>query len=174
MKRSLLLGLVGVASVLAPSGAQAQWSARLALEAPLYAHVSSGGQSSSFGLNESFQPALDVLGSYFVSDSVGIDLELRVGIAATGTGYSRQPSTLGPGVTLDVPGFPLYGRAALPIQLEEGTRLFLRLGGGLKILDQAFIRIYAELTVDLAIAGGEVSFFGSQAVNASIGLWFRL
>src|SRR3974377_569692 len=113
MRQSLLLGCTGLGLLLAPSVSHAQWSARLALEAPLYAHTVSGNQSSSFGINESFQPALDALGSYFVSDNVGLDLEFRIGFAATGTGYARQRMTLGPGATLDMPGFPLYGRVAL-------------------------------------------------------------
>jgi len=173
MRHSLLVGLAGLGLLLVPGRAEAQWSLRLALEAPLYSHVSSNGQSSSVGINESFQPTLDLIGSWFFAGSVALDLELRRGIAATG-GYPRQETWLGPGVTLDVPTFPLYGRASLPIQIEDGTRLFLRVGGGLKILDVAFIRVYLELTADLGLAGGGVSAFGSQAVNAALGVWFKI
>jgi hypothetical protein len=174
MRHSLLLGLTGVGLLLAPSRAEAQWSARLALEAPLYVHTSSNGQSSSFGINDSFQPAVDLIGSYFVTWTVGLDLELRTGIAATGTGYSRQRTSLGPGITFDDPTFPLYGRLAFPIQVESAVVAFLRAGGGLKILDMAFLRAYFEVTADFPLAGSGVSFFSSQAVNAGLGVWLRL
>jgi hypothetical protein len=174
MRQSLLLGLSSLGLLLAPSASRAQWSARLALEAPLYVHTSSNGQSSSFGINESFQPAIDLIGSYFVSSMVGVDLELRTGIAATGTGYTRQRTSVGPGVTLDAPPFPLYARASLPVQVEETVVAFLRVGGGLKILDMSFLRVYFELTADFPLGGSGVGFFSSQAVNAGLGVWLRL
>ena len=174
MRHPFLLGLAALGLLLVPGRAEAQWSARLALEAPLYSHTSSNGQSSSFGINESFQPTLDVIGSYFFADALGLDIEFRRGLAATGTGYSRQLTYLGPGLTLDVPGFPLYGRAALPIQIEDTAIFFLRVGGGLKILDLAFFRVYFEVTADFPYAGSGVSFFGSQAINAGLGLWLKL
>jgi hypothetical protein len=173
MRHPLLLGLGALGLLLVPGRAQAQWSVRLALEAPLYAHASVNGQSSSFGINDSFQPTLDLIGSYVFGDALLLDLEFRRGIAATGTGYTRQQTFLGPGLTLDVLTFPLYGRVALPIQVEGGTVLFLRFGGGLKILDWGFFRVYFEVTADLACAGSGVSFFGSQAVNAGLGAWLR-
>jgi hypothetical protein len=174
MRHSLLLGLSGLGLLLAPSRAEAQWSLRLALEAPLYVHTSSNGQSSSFGINDSFQPTIDLVGSYFVSGSVGVDLELRTGIAATGTGYTRPRTSLGPGVTLDDPTFPLYGRVSFPMQIEDTFVAFLRVGGGLKILDMAFFRVYFELTADFPLGGSGVGFFSSQAVNAGLGVWLRL
>jgi len=173
MRHPLLLGLGALGLLLVPGRAQAQWSVRLALEAPLYAHASVSGQSSSFGINESFQPTLDLIGSYVLGDSLSLDLEFRRGIAATGTGFTRQQTFIGPGLTLDVLTFPLYGRVALPIQVEGGTVLFLRFGGGLKILDWGFFRVYFEVTADLACAGSGVSFLGSQAVNAAVGAWLR-
>jgi len=174
MRHSLLLGLTGLGLLLAPSRAEAQWSARLALEAPLYVHASSNGQSSSYGINDSFQPAIDLIGSYFLGWTVALDLELRTGLAATGTGYSRQRTSVGPGVTFDDPTFPLYGRVAFPIQVESTVIAFLRAGGGLKILDMAFLRLYFEVTADFPLAGSGVSFFSSQAVNAGVGVWLRL
>jgi len=174
MRHPFLFGLAALGLLVVPGRAEAQWSLRLALEAPLYSHTSSNGQSSSFGINESFQPTLDVIGSYFFADTLGLDLEFRRGLAATGTGYSRQLTYLGPGLTLDVPGFPLYGRAALPIQIEDTAIFFLRVGGGLKILDLAFFRVYFEVTADFPYAGSGVSFFGSQAINAGLGLWLKL
>ncbi|HSP19960.1 MAG TPA: hypothetical protein VLQ79_10610 [Myxococcaceae bacterium] len=173
MRHPLLPGLAALALLLVPGRAEAQWSLRLAVEAPLYAHATFNGQSSSVGINESFQPGIDVIGSYFLS-SWSVDLEFHRGIAATGTGYSRTLGYLGPGTTLDVTTFPLYARASLPFQLENGFAVFLRVGGGLKIMDLAFIRAYFEVTVDLSLAGTGLSVFGSQAVNAGLGLWLRL
>ncbi|HZJ56522.1 MAG TPA: hypothetical protein VFD38_20425 [Myxococcaceae bacterium] len=174
MRHSLLLGLSGLGLLLAPSRAEAQWSLRLALEAPLYVHASSNGQSSSFGINDSFQPTIDLIGSYFITWMVGLDVELRTGIAATGTGYARQRTSIGPGLTFDAPAFPLYGRFSFPIQVEETVIAFVRGGGGLKILDMAFFRIYFEVTADFPLGGSGVGFFSSQAVNAGLGLWLRL
>jgi len=172
--RTRLPMLAGLALLLLPLRAQAQWSLRVAVEAPLYSHTSVAGQSSSFGIHESFQPTLDLLGSYFFADTLSIDLEFRRGLAATGTGYSRQLTYLGPGVTLDVPTFPLYGRAALPIQIEDSAVVFLRLGGGLKIIDLAVFRLYFEVTADFPLAGSGVSFFGSQTFSAGLGAWLKL
>ena len=174
MRQSLLLGLSALGLLLAPSRAEAQWSLRMALEAPLYVRTSSNGESSSFGINNSFQPTIDVIGSYFVTGSVGLDLELRTGIAATGTGYTRPRTSLGPGLTLDAPAFPLYGRVSFPLQVEETFIAFVRAGGGLKILDMAFFRVYFEVTADFPLGGSGVGFFSSQAVNAGLGLWLRL
>jgi len=174
MRQSLLLGLSALGLLLAPSRAEAQWSLRMALEAPLYVRTSSNGESSSFGINNSFQPTIDVIGSYFVTGSVGLDLELRTGIAATGTGYTRPRTSLGPGLTLDDPAFPLYGRVSFPLQVEETFIAFVRAGGGLKILDMAFFRVYFEVTADFPLGGSGVGFFSSQAVNAGLGLWLRL
>ena len=174
MRHSLLLGLIGLGLLLVPSRAEAQWSARLALEAPLYVHTSSNGESSSYGINDSFQPTADVLGSYFVTQIVSLDLELRTGIAATGTGYSRRRTALGPGMTFDDPTFPLYGRVSFPIQVESSVIATFRAGGGLKVLDMAFLRLYFEVTADFPLAGSGVSFFSSQAVNAGLGVWLRL
>jgi hypothetical protein len=174
MRHSLLLGLTGLGLLLVPSVAHAQWSVRLALEAPLYAHRSSNGTDSSYGINDSFQPTVDFIGSYFVTQTLGLDLELRTGIAATGPGYSRQRTALGPGLTYDDPTFPLYGRLSFPIQVEDTVIAFVRAGGGLKILDMAFLRLYFEVTADFPLGGSGVSPFSSQAFNAGLGVWLRL
>jgi len=174
MRHSLLLGLTGLGLLLLPSRAEAQWSFRAALEAPLYVHTTSNGVSSSYGINDTFQPTADLLGSYFVTQIVSLDLEVRTGIAATGTGYSRRRTALGPGMTFDDPTFPLYGRVSFPIQVESSVIATFRAGGGLKVLDMAFLRLYFEVTADFPLAGSGVSFFSSQAVNAGLGVWLRL
>ena len=174
MRHSLLLGLTGLGLLLLPSRAEAQWSFRAALEAPLYVHTTSNGVSSSYGINDSFQPTADLLGSYFVTQIVSLDLEVRTGIAATGTGYSRRRTALGPGMTFDDPTFPLYGRVSFPIQVESSVIATFRAGGGLKVLDMAFLRLYFEATADFPLGGSGVSPFSSQAFNAGLGVWLRL
>lgn len=176
MRYPFLPGLAALGLLLAPGQARAQWSARLALEAPLCAGYSTTGtvHSGFFTIGESFQPSLDVIGSYFVADTLSVDLEFRRGLAATGTGFSRPLTYLGPGVTLDVPTFPLYGRLSVPIQIEEAAAVFFRLGGGLKILDLAFIRVYFELTTDVPLGGSGVKFFSGFSFNAGLGLWLKL
>ena len=42
------------------------------------------------------------------------------------------------------------------IEIEEEAAVFFRLGGGLKILDWAFIRVYFELTTDVNAYPGPV------------------
>jgi hypothetical protein len=169
MRHPLLSGLAALTLLLVPGRAAAQWSARLALEAPLWVET----PSSTYNISQTFQPAVDVLGSFVPWDAVSLDVELRVGIAATG-GYARQRFQIGPGLTLDLPTFPLYGRVSFPVQVEDGTVLFGRVGGGLKVTDWGFFRVYLELTVDAALAGKGVSAFDRFAVNAGIGVWFRL
>jgi hypothetical protein len=173
VKRSLSALMLGLALLVVPTAAHAQWSIRGAVETPLYFHSSSNGQSFSFNIGDSFQPTLDIIGGFYVLPILSLDVEFRRGLAATGTGYNRQLTYLGPGVTLDIPVTPLYARASLPIQLEDAAVFFLRVGGGLKIIDLGFFRFYLEVTADFPYAGSGVSFFGSQAVNAGLGVWFK-
>jgi hypothetical protein len=63
---------------------------------------------------------------------------------------------------------------SFPIQIEDTVIAFLRVGGGLKILDMAFLRVYVELTADFPLGGSGAGFFSSQAVNAGLGVWLRL
>jgi hypothetical protein len=172
--RGSLVRWVAALVVLQPGLAMAQWSLRLAIEAPLHTHVFLvNGPTTSTSIADTFQPGVDLLGGYAVLDTLSIDLELRTGLFATGSGYERTRTTIGPGLTFDVPTFPLYGRMAVPIQVESGVVVFLRLGGGLKITDLGFFRAYVELTVDLALGGNGVKV-GSHSVNAALGIWFRL
>src|SRR5262249_19182467 len=147
--------LAGV--VLLPALAHAQWSFRLALEAPVYSHVSVDGQGAQYSVGDSFQPRIDLLGGYAGLASLSVDLAVRPGLFATGSGYARTRTTIGPGLTFD-PTFPLYARVAFPIQVESGVAYFVRLGGGLKITDLGFFRAYFELTLDLGLGGNGVGF----------------
>jgi hypothetical protein len=179
MKRSLSAAVVAVAVLAAPGVAHAQWSIRGGIETPLYFHASSNGQSISYNIGDTFQPTLDILAGFYLLPVLSLDVEFRRGLGATGTNsstgmaYTRQLTYLGPGVTFDVPGFALYGRASLPIQLENTAVLYLRVGGGLKLLDIGVFRLYLEVTADFPWAGSGVSFFGSQAINAGAGVWFK-
>lgn len=174
MSSALLPGLAALA-LLVPGPAWAQWSARLALEAPLIAGNSTTGTTHSgfYTVGDSFQPTLDVIGSYYFAQALSVDLEFRRGLTATGTGYSRPLTYLGPGLTLDAPAFPLYGRVAVPIQIEQAAAVFFRLGGGWKVIEVAFIRLYIELTTDVPLGGSGVKFFSGFTFNAGVGLWLR-
>ena len=171
--RVLLLRWVAALVLLHPGLATAQWSVRLALEAPLHTHVFLvDGPTILTNIADTFQPGVDLIGGYAVLDTLSIDLDFRTGLFATGSGYARTPTTIGPGMTYD-PHFPLYARVAVPIQVERGVVVFLRFGGGLKFPELGFVRGYFELTVDLALGGNGVAF-GSHSVNAALGIWFRM
>ena len=176
MRHSLLLGLSGLGLLLAPSrrrGAVVRSGSRWRRRST--SHTSSNGQSSSFGINDSFQPTIDLIGSYFITwTGRDLDLELRTGMAATGTGYTRQRTSLGPGVTFDDPTFPLYGRVSVPLQMENTFVSFLRAGGGLKILDLAFLRALLRGDRGLPARRQRGGVFSSQAFNAGLGAWLRL
>lgn len=171
--RGSLLSWVAALGVLNPGLAMAQWSFRLALEAPLHTHVFPvDGPTTMTNIADTFQPGVDLIGGYAVLETLSIDLELQTGLFATGSGYSRTPTLIGPGMTYD-PHFPLYARVAVPIQVENGVVVFLRLGGGLKFPELGFVRGYFELSVDLALGGNGVKL-GSHSVNAALGIWFRM
>jgi len=172
--RASLLRWVAALVVLQPAVAHAQWSLRLAVEVPLHSHLFlTDGPTVSTSIADTFQPGVDLLGGYSVLDSLSIDLEVRTGLFGTG-GYGRTPTTVGPGLTYDVSTFPLYGRMAVPIQVENGVVFFVRLGGGLKITDWGFFRIYAELTVDVALGATNDVKPGTHSVTAALGVWFKL
>ncbi|MGZ3447564.1 MAG: hypothetical protein ACXU88_17895, partial [Myxococcaceae bacterium] len=59
------------------------------------------------------------------------------------------------------------------VQVESGVVVYLRFGGGWKFVDLGFFRAYFELTADLALGGNGVQL-GSHAVNATLGIWFRM
>ena len=112
--RGSLLRWVAALVVLHPGLAMAQWSLRLALEAPLHTHVFLvDGTMTSTSIADTFQPGVDLLGGYAVLDTLSIDLEFQTGLFATGSGYARTRTTIGPGMTYD-PHFPLYARVAVP------------------------------------------------------------
>jgi hypothetical protein len=166
-----LMLVVGLAAFAVPAASNAQWAVRAGLETPIYTHFSQNGQSGSYTIGDTFQPAINVLVEYYPVGLIGLGLEFREGFAASGTGYSRTGTFLGPNLTLDFP-LGLFARAAIPIHIEPdppGVTMNLRLAGGLKLL--AFL--YLEATADFPMAGSNVSFFGQQQFGIAAGAWFK-
>ena len=167
MKKLMLV--VGLAAFAAPGVSNADLALRGGLETPIYTHFSQNGQSGSYWLGDTFQPAINVLAEWYPIGLLGLGVEFREGFAASGTGYSRTGTFLGPNVTLDFEG--LFARGAIPIHIEPGdVTMNLRLAGGLKILGI----LYIEATADFPMAGSNVSFFGQQQFGVGAGVWFKL
>src|SRR5260370_7438965 len=57
---------------------------RVGLESPIYSHADQNGQSLSFSIGDTFQPAIDVLLEYYMNSFVALGLEGREGFLATG------------------------------------------------------------------------------------------
>ena len=181
MQRLALAALAAV-TLAAPFAARAEIGLRIGLEAPIVFHQSSNtttaggvtvtsGGTSTFA--DSLQPAIDVLISAYPSSLVGFDIELREGFAATGNGYQRQGTSIGPGITLNPPVLPLYLRASLPIHLEPGDARFdLRTAAGLQF-SLVVLSIYLEGALDFPLAGNNVTAFNSQQFSLGGGVWFK-
>jgi hypothetical protein len=180
MKKLMLV--VGIAVLAAPAISNAQIGVRLGLETPLYTHFDQNGQSGSYSIGDTFQPAINVLVEYYPIHNIGLGLEFKEGFVATGTvnncvslncGYTRTGTNLGPNVTLDLVPLPIFLRAALPVHLEPGSVTWnFRAAGGLEI-GIAFASLYLELAADFPMVGSGVSFFGSQQLAVGAGLWFK-
>jgi len=174
--------VVGVAVLAAPvtSGAEGI-GIRAGLESPLYTHVSQNGQSASFSIGDTFQPAINVLLEYYLNSFIALGLEFREGFLATGSGtlsgcvgnncsYQRTGTYLGPNLTLDFGPLPVFARAALPFHLEPSPfHMDFRAAGGLK-----FLIFYLEVLADFPLAGSGVSAFSSQQFGIGAGIWFKL
>src|SRR6266849_10657389 len=167
--------IAGIAVLCVPAVSNAQFGLRGGLETPFYTHVESTGRSGWFSIGDTFQPAINVLAEYYPIGNVGVGLEFREGFAATGTGYTRTGTFLGPNVTLDFVPIPLFVRGALPIHLEPDVRYVnLRLAGGLKI-GIPLASIYIEGTADFPLFGDNVTAFSSPTqFGLGAGLWFKL
>ncbi len=172
MKKLMLV--FGIAVFAVPAISSAQIGVRGGLETPIYTHFDQGGRSGSFSIGDTFQPAINVIGEYYPIGLVGLGVEFREGFAATGTGYSRTGTNVGPNVTLDLGPLPVFVRGALPIHFEPGDVTWnLRLAGGLKI-GIPLASLYLEATADFPMVGSNVSFFGQQQFGFGAGLWFKL
>ncbi len=172
MKKLMLLA--GITALVVPAVSNAQLGLRGGLETPIYTHFDQNGRSGSFWLGDSFQPAINLIGEYYPIGLIGLGLEFREGFAATGTGYTRSGTSLGPNVTLDLSPLPIFVRGAIPIHFEPGSVImFFRAAGGLKI-GLPIASLYLEVTSDFPMAGSGVSFFGQQQLGFGAGLWFKL
>ncbi len=164
--------LVGFAAMVVPVAAGADIGARLGLEMPLYTHVSSNGQSASFSIGDSFQPAINALVEYYPFSLIGIGAEFREGLFATGA-YSRTGTSLGPNLTVDLFPLPIYARAAFPLHLEPTpVRLDFRAAGGLK-LGLPLLALYLEAVADFYLVGSGYSAFTSQSIGLGAGVWLK-
>src|SRR5258708_7403039 len=181
MKR--LRVVIGIA-VLAASGiSNAEGiGLRVGLESPIYSHADQNGQSLSFSIGDTFQPAIDVLLEYYMNSFVALGLEGREGFLATGNNptvsgcvggvcrYQRTGTYLGPNLTIDLAPIPIFVRAGVPFHVEPSPfHLDFRAAGGLKI-GVPFISFYAEVVADFPLPGSGVNAFSSQefAIGAGI------
>ena len=170
-----LMMVVGLAALAAPAIANADWGARLGIETPIWWHVDQSGQSASYWIGDSFQPAVDALVEYYPIGNLGIGVEFREGVLATGTGYTRSGTSLGPNVTLDLGPVPIFLRGALPVHVEPGDATWnFRAAGGLKFGLPA-LALYIEATADFPLAGSSITPFKSgQQFGIGAGLWLKL
>jgi len=172
MKKLTLIA--GIAVLCVPAVSHAEIGLRLGLENPIYTHVDSGGRSGWFSIGDTWQPAINALLEYYPIGNIGVGVEFREGFAATGNGYTRTGTFLGPNVTFDAQPLPLFVRAALPVHLEPDYRYMnLRLGGGLKI-GIPLAALYLEATADFPLFGDNVSAFSSPTqFGVGAGLWVK-
>lgn len=164
------------AALVIPAAARADWGIRAGLEMPVGTHINDGG---SYSIADSVQPALNLMVLKGPSDLIGFGLEGRIGFAASGNGYQRTGTAVGPAMIVNVPVLPLYVRASLPIHLEPSpVTVGVRLGAGFKF-NLPFVGIYLEGTADMPLAGGNTDagqstkFFGSQQFSVGAGGEFR-
>ena len=187
MKRSITILAAILAAAVLPSTAHAEdYALRLGLEAPLYTHSKYNGQSNSYSIGDTLQPAINLLLSYKPDPVLAFEIEAREGFAHTGDGrYDRTGTAIGPGLRLSAPLLPVYVRASLPIHVEPSPVVVgLRAAGGLEFSLIAF-SIYLEVAVDTSLVGGSVNGlngtstgsnvgpFDLTTVSAGSGIWFK-
>ncbi len=175
MKRSSLLALV-VALAIPTAASAAEFGLRGGLETPLYAHFSNDGTSGSYSIGDTFQPTINLLAELYPVSLIGFGVEGQIGVAATGDGYSRTGTKIGPNVTFNFAPVPLFVRAALPIHIEPGDAfLNLRAAGGLNLpLIPKLMSLYVEAAFDFPLAGNSLDPFSAQQINVGAGLWFKI
>ncbi len=154
------------------SAASAEVGVRAGLEAPIFTHDSRAG-GSTVTCADSLQPAVDVLLSYFPIATIGLDVEFREGFAATGSGYARTGTAIGPGLTFSFPLFPVYVRGSFPVHLEPGAvAIDLRAAAGLAI-KLALVSLYVEAAAELSLAAKGLGDLDTQQLSLGAGLWFK-
>ena len=168
-----LMIAVGLAALAAPAMANADLGVRFGLETPIYTHVNQTGQSNSFSIGDTFQPAFNILAEWYPVGVLGLGVEFKEGFAASGTGYERTGTNIGPSVTLDL--IPLvFFRGALPVHVEPGNVTWnFRAAGGLKF-SLPLIALYVEATADFPLVGTNVTAFSTaQQFGLGAGLWLK-
>jgi hypothetical protein len=163
----------------APLAARADLGLRVGGEADLAYNNGSGTQA----ITENWPLGLDVMLSYWTPGSVlSLDLELGEQWVTKGVpagASSRVGTVLRPGIRLTPPLFPLYFRAAVPINIEQPTgwsreTFDLRLGTGINI-PLVLFKIYIEGDVDMPLGGGDSApdAFSQWNLRLSAGLDFH-
>jgi hypothetical protein len=168
----LALASLAVLALAATSASATQFGIRAGLEVPLVGHTSAGA-GSTYSFADSLQPAIDVLISAYPAGMIGFDAEIREGFAATGNGYVRSGTSLGPGVTISPPVLPLYIRASVPIHLEPGDVRFDLRGAAGFTFNLVILSIYLEGALDFPLAGNNVTAFNTQQLSLGGGAWFK-
>jgi len=166
-----LMMAVGLAALAAPAIANADLGVRFGLETPIYTHVDQNGQSNSFSIGDTFQPAFNILAEWYPIGLIGLGVEFKEGFAASGTGYPRTGTNIGPNVTLAlIPS--IYFRAALPVHVEPGNVTWnFRAAAGWKI-GLPLMAFYIEAIGDFPLVGTNVTAFSSaQQFGLGAGLW---
>jgi hypothetical protein len=177
-----------LAAVAVPSLARAETiGIRLGVEAPLYTHNKTNGQSTSFSIGDTFQPAFNGLLSYKPDPVLAFEAEFIEGFASSGgSSYNRTGTAIGPGLRIQPTGVPLYVRASLPIHVEPSpVQLGLRGAAGLEV-SFVVVSLYLEGGVTTSLVGGSatstvngntvsgnVGAFDITSVFAGTGLWFK-
>lgn len=185
MKRTIPFAAALLATLAIPSLARAEtFGVRLGLEAPLYTHNKINGQSTSYTIGDSLQPAVNVLLSYKPDPLFAFEAELREGFAHTGNNYDRTGTAIGPGIRLQPLAVPVYVRASLPIHVEPSPVVVgLRGAAGLELGLVAF-SLYLEGAADFSLVGGSVTNlagtsssnigpFDQTVISAGGGVWFK-
>src|SRR2546430_7177185 len=171
--------LLAAAVLAAPLAARADVGLRLGGEADIAYNNGNGTKA----ITDNWPLAADVMLSYWTPGSIlSTDLELSEQFISKdvppGAG-SRVGTVLRPGIRLTPPLFPLYLRAAVPINIEQpdpySRETFqLRLGTGFNI-PLVLFKIYVEGDVDFPLGGGDSapSAFSQWNLRLSSGLDFQ-
>ena len=170
--------LLAAALLAAPLAARADIGLRVGGEADLAYHDQSG---STHGITDNWPLGLDLMLSYWTPGSV-LSLDLELGeqwVTSDAPSGTRRGTVLRPGIRLTPPMFPLYFRAAVPINIEQPTgyereTFDLRLGTGINI-PLILFKIYLEGDVDFPLGGGSNApdAFSTWAFRLCAGLDFH-
>jgi len=172
--------LLAAAVLAVPLAARADAGLRFGGEADIAYNNGAGTQA----ITDNWPLAADLMLSYWTPGSIlSLDFEVSEQFIAkdkppTATG-NRVGTVLRPGIRLSPPAFPLYLRAAVPINIEQPTgysreTFDLRLGAGINI-PLVLFKIYIEGDVDFPLGGGDSapSAFSQWNLRLASGLDFQ-